>query len=71
MFLDLDIIDSHLTLIIYIIDIFAPLKALWRRAWEHTRGEEAQLRKAGRETLLLHTCGLGKQVLQHSELTLF
>lgn len=68
MFLDSDVIDKHLTLINYIINIFALLKALWRRAWEHTRGAEELFPKAGRETLLLHMCRLGKQVLQHAEL---
>lgn len=68
MFLDLEVIDSHLTLIICIIAIFAWLKALQRRAWEHARGGEEQLPKAGRETLLLLLCRLGKTVLQHAEL---
>lgn len=69
MFLDLDVSDSHLTLIICIIDVFALLKALWKRAWEHARGGEEPLPKAGREVLLLHVCRLGKQVLQHTELS--
>lgn len=68
MFLDLDIIDSHLTLIICNIDVFTLLKARWRRAWEHGRGGEEPLSKAGRETVLLHMCRPGKQVLQHTEL---
>jgi len=61
MVLDLEVIDSHLTLIICSIDIFAPWKALWRRAWEYAKGGEEQLLKAGREILLLHVCRLGKQ----------
>lgn len=52
MFLDLEFIDSHLTLIICIIAIFTPLKALWRRAWEHGRGEEAEFPKAGRHAAI-------------------
>lgn len=65
MFSDLVSIDSHLTLIICIIDLFASQKSLWRRAWEDARGGEAQLLKAGREMLQLHFCRLGMQVLQH------
>lgn len=65
MFSDLVSIDSHLTLIICIIDLFASQKSLWRGAWEHARGGEAQLLKAGREMLQLHFCRLGMQVLQH------
>lgn len=61
MVLDLEVIDSHLTLIICSIDIFAPWKALWRRAWEYAKGGEEQLLKAGREILMLHVCRWGKQ----------
>lgn len=68
MFLDLEFIDSHLTLIICFIDIFALLKALWRRAWEHGRGGEVPLLKADRKMLLLHLGRLGKKALQHTEL---
>lgn len=64
MFSDLVSIDSHLTLIICVIDLFASQKALWRGAWERARGGEAQLPKAGREMPWLHFCRLGMQVLQ-------
>ncbi len=40
MFLDLEVIDSHLTLIICTIDIFVLWKALWRRAWGYAKGGE-------------------------------
>lgn len=49
MFLDLDVVDSQLTLIICIIDVFTLLKALWRKAWEHTGGhEEPLIKEVGR-----------------------
>lgn len=57
MFLHLEVIDIHLTLIICIIAIFTPWKALWGGAWEHGRDEEAEFPKAGSHVISLVQTG--------------